>query len=127
VPIPLLKLPSHSIPRVYVRGKRSSSPSYSWILDRAEIRYHWDFSYFEVEKRTDPPWGYFKSDFIWFHRPLSDYWKAFTAAGFDVVDFEEPRITEDRYHLAETEKQLRNCRTRPYSVAFKLQKKSRTT
>ena len=74
-----------------------------------------------------PPWGHFTSDFIWFHRPLSEYWKAFTAAGFDVVDFEEPRITEDRYHLAKTEKQLRNAKTRPYSVAFKLQKQSGST
>ncbi len=90
--------------------------------DPGHVRYEWDFSYFEKKKRTDPPWGHFKSDFIWFHRPLSDYWKAFTAEGFDVVDFEEPRITEDRYHLAKTEKQLRNSKTRPYSVAFKLQK-----
>ena len=95
--------------------------------DREKLRYDWDFPYFERKKRTDPPWGHFTSDFIWFHRPLSDYWKAFTAAGFDVVDFEEPRITEDRYHLAETEKQLSNCKTRPYSVAFKLQKNPRST
>jgi hypothetical protein len=39
-----------------------------------------------------------------------------------VVGFEEPRLTEDRDHLAENEKKLRNSRTRPYSVAFKLQK-----
>ncbi len=95
--------------------------------DRQRMSYDWDFPYFERKKRTDPPWGHFKSDFIWFHRPLSDYWKAFTAAGFDVVDFEEPRITEDRYHLAETEKRLRNSKTRPYSVAFKLQKKLGST
>ena len=38
----------------------------------------------------------------------------------------EPRITEDRYHLAKTEKQLRNAKTRPYSVAFKLRKKPRS-
>jgi hypothetical protein len=31
------------------------------------------------------------------------------------------------YHLAETEKQLRNCKTRPHSVAFKLQKKPKHT
>ena len=43
------------------------------------------------------------------------------------MDFEEPIITEDRYHLAETEKQLSNCKTRPYSVAFKLQKNPRST
>jgi hypothetical protein len=41
------------------------------------------------------------------------------------VDFEEPRIAEDRYHLAHNERQLNNSRNRPYSVAFKLRKKQR--
>ncbi len=85
--------------------------------------YCWSFTYFEQRKCADPPWGHFKSEFIWFHRPLSDYWKAFMAAGFAVVDFEEPKITEDRYHLARNERELKNGKTRPYSVAFKLQKK----
>jgi hypothetical protein len=52
----------------------------------------------------------------------ADYWKAFAAAGFTVVGFEEPRLTEDRDHLAGGEKTLRNSKMRPYSVAFKLQK-----
>jgi len=86
------------------------------------LLYKWDSPYFEEKKRTDPPWAHFTSDFPWFHRPLSDYWKAFTAAGFAVVDFEEPRLTEDRYHLAKNEKQLLKAKTRPYSVAFKLKK-----
>ena len=59
---------------------------------------------------------------MWFHRPLSDYWKAFTAAGFSVSAFDEPRLTEARAELARDERHLRNCRTRPYSVAFKLLK-----
>src|SRR5262249_8394087 len=90
--------------------------------DGREVCYHWKFPYFEPRKCTDPPWGHFKTSFLWFHRPLSDYWKAFTAAGFAVVGFEEPRVTEDRYHLAENERKLRNSRTPPYSVAFKLRK-----
>jgi SAM-dependent methyltransferase len=90
--------------------------------DGREVSYHWDFQYFEPSQCTDPPWGHFKTDFLWFHRPLSDYWKAFTAAGFAVVDFEEPRVTEERYHLAENERKLRNSKTRPYSVAFRLRK-----
>jgi SAM-dependent methyltransferase len=90
-----------------------------------EINYSWHFPYFEQRKCIDPPWAHFTSAFIWFHRPLSDYWKAFRAAGFVVVDFEEPRITADRYHLAKTERQLKNCQTRPTSVAFKLQKQQR--
>ena len=92
-----------------------------------ETVYRWSFPYFERRKCVDPPWAHFTSDFIWFHRPLSDYWKAFKAAGFAVVDFEEPRITEDRYHLAQNPKKLRNSRIRPYSVAFKLQRNPRNS
>jgi len=94
--------------------------------DGEEICYRWGFPYFEQRKCIDPPWAHFTSEFIWFHRPLSDYWKAFLAAGFVVVDFEEPRITEDRYHLAKNARQLKNSQTRPCSVAFKLQKKQKT-
>lgn len=90
--------------------------------DGRQVSYHWDFPYFETRKCVDPPWAHFKTDFLWFHRPLSDYWKAFAAAGFMVVGFEEPRLTEDRYNLAESEKKLRNSKTRPYSVAFRLRK-----
>jgi SAM-dependent methyltransferase len=88
----------------------------------AGVSYHWDFPYFEPHKCLDRPWGHFKESFLWFHRPLSDYWKAFQAAGFAIADFEEPRITPDRYHLADSPRRLWNSRTRPYSVAFKLQK-----
>ena len=84
--------------------------------------YTWTFPYFEQRKCIDPPWGHFTSEFIWFHRPLSDYWKAFRASGFEVVEFEEPRLVENRYHLAESDKELNNGRSRPYSIAFKLQK-----
>jgi SAM-dependent methyltransferase len=86
------------------------------------VSYGWEFPYFSETKRLDPPWAHFTSEFIWFHRPLSDYWKAFTSAGFGVEDFEEPRITEDRFHLPGAEKALAN-RDRPYSVAFKLRKR----
>jgi ubiquinone/menaquinone biosynthesis C-methylase UbiE len=85
-------------------------------------QYVWDFSYFEATKRVDPPWGHFESEFIWFHRPLSQYFKAFKRAGFDVAEFEEPRISEDRYGLVADGKRLEKLRTRPYSVAFKLRK-----
>ena len=86
------------------------------------VTYYWTASYFETRECIDPPWGHFTSPFIWYHRPLSDYWKAFRAAGFVVEDFEEPRVTEDRYHLADTPRRLSNSRTRPYSVAFQLRK-----
>ena len=88
----------------------------------AGIAYRWTSSYFERATRVDPPWKHFTSEFIWFHRPLSDYWKAFLAAGFTVTGFEEPRITEDRVHLAASALELEQCRTRPYSVAFQLRR-----
>jgi ubiquinone/menaquinone biosynthesis C-methylase UbiE len=90
-------------------------------IDEATL-YTWKFPYFERHKYVEPPWKHFTSEFIWFHRPLSDYWKAFKNAGFAIVDLEEPRIVEEQFHLAETEGQLQNSKTRPYSIAFKLQK-----
>jgi ubiquinone/menaquinone biosynthesis C-methylase UbiE len=92
------------------------------VIEEDEIvLYEWNFSYFMQQKCIEPPWNHFTSDFIWFHRPLSDYWKAFKDCGFNIVDFEEPRISEERFHLAENERKLHNAKTRPYSVAFKLQ------
>ena len=81
----------------------------------------WDFPYFTPRKHVDPPWAHFTSEFTWFHRPLSDYWRAFIETGFAVVDFEEPRVTENRYHLVQSEA-LKKSLACPYSVAFKLQK-----
>jgi SAM-dependent methyltransferase len=87
-----------------------------------KVAYHWPFSYFEARTCIDPPWKHFTSPFVYFHRPLSTYWKAFRKAGFEVVDFEEPRVEPERYAMAESRRQLASCRTRPYSVAFKLHK-----
>ena len=90
--------------------------------DGEETKYRWEIPYFERRRCVDPPWGHFTSEFIWFHRPLSDYWKAFKMSGFLVLDFEEPRITEERYHLVANPRKLANNRRRPYSVAFKLER-----
>jgi ubiquinone/menaquinone biosynthesis C-methylase UbiE len=92
------------------------------VNEDGTVCYSWAFSYFERMQRNDLPWKHFTTPFIWFHRPLSDYWKAFKSAGFCVDDFEEPRITKERYHLAEDDRKLFNSKTRPYSVVFKLQK-----
>ena len=90
--------------------------------DPTHVRYEWDHSYFERRRRVDPPWRHFTQEFIWFHRPLSDYWKAFTSAGFSVTDFEEPRLTEERFHLAGSDRERIKGSSRPYSVAFRLMK-----
>ena len=86
------------------------------------VRYTWDFPYFEEQRCTDLPWGQFRSDFIWFHRPLSAYWKAFRAAGFEILDFEEPRLDPDQEPAGVSADAVQKCRTRPYSVAFRLRK-----
>jgi SAM-dependent methyltransferase len=86
------------------------------------VEYVWDFSYFDQRKCVDPPWNHFTSSFVWFHRPLSDYWRAFRAAGFEITDFDEPVITEDRYHLADSRAAVDHHRERPLSVAFQLRK-----
>lgn len=99
----------------FPQGRRTEGP-------RGAASYSWERPYFQPHKVVDPPWRHFTSDFIWFHRPLSDYWKAFVTAGFSVSRFEEPRITADRYHLAATPRELESNKTRPYSVAFKLVK-----
>ncbi len=92
------------------------------VEQNGEVVYKWSNSYFESQKCVDPPWGHFTSEFIRFHRPLSEYWQVFKQSGFEIIDFEEPRITEGRFHLATTERQLKNSQTRPYSIAFKLGK-----
>jgi ubiquinone/menaquinone biosynthesis C-methylase UbiE len=86
------------------------------------VTYVWDYNYFEEARQVSPAWGHFKSEFIWFHRPLSAYWKAFRSAGFEIADFNEPSLARERYHLAANKRQLSNGKSRPYSVAFKLKK-----
>lgn len=84
--------------------------------------YTWDWNYFTRAKKVDPPWKHFRDEFIWFHRPLSDYWKVFRRAGFRVVEFDEPHLTPDREHLAESERRRFSYTTRPMSVIFLLEK-----
>jgi ubiquinone/menaquinone biosynthesis C-methylase UbiE len=92
--------------------------------DGIGVSYEWNYNYFEESRRVDPPWGHFTSEFIWFHRPVSTYWKEFVSAGFGVLDLDEPRIEAERYHLAASERQLLRSQSRPYSIAFKLQKRA---
>ena len=94
----------------------------SFSLEKQTFEYQWKFNYFDVKKCIAPPWAHFTSEFIWFHRPLSFYWKSFITAGFNVNDFEEPHLTEERYHLAPNKREIINNKTRPFSVAFKLKK-----
>lgn len=100
----------------FPQGRREEAP------DGSATTYRWDFPYFEEGRRVDPPWKHFTREFIWFHRPLSAYWKAFQRAGFTVEDFQEPRLVPDQDPVAARDPRLRKMTRRPYSVAFKLRK-----
>ena len=56
-----------------------------------------------------------------FHRPLRDYWQAFTEAGFEVDGFEEPSITERGRRELPASRVERSLRT-PHSCIFRLVK-----
>lgn len=58
----------------FPQGRRSEEQN-------GAVSYAWDFPYFEQRRCVDPPWGHFDSEFVWFHRPLSDYWKSFILRG----------------------------------------------
>lgn len=63
--------------------------------DDGALVYTWTRSYFEratVEER----WGPFTTPFVFYHRPLGDYWGAFSAAGLRVVDLDEPVVAATR-------------------------------
>lgn len=89
------------------------------------ISYDWQHSYYAESQQQDAPWKHFKTDFIWYHRPLETYWKEFQAAGFQVEAMREPRITPDRYHEAPNMQSLHTYQERPLSIAFKLVRPNR--
>ena len=60
--------------------------------DGGEVCYRWSFPYFESRTCSDPPWAHFTSEFIWFHRPLSDYWKAFRRQGLSWSTLRNPDL-----------------------------------
>lgn len=79
-----------------------------------------DEMYFDEFKKTEN-WGQFKSNFVYFHRPLSQYWKTFKQVGFQIVDFDEP-VAQDPNIEGFKEEWKSSYRKRPYSVAFCLMK-----
>jgi len=65
-------------------------------------------------------WGPFSSDFIAFHRPLADWWRAIRAAGLVVDDFDEPMVAIDRADVPAEE--IAKARWTSWSVAFRLRR-----
>jgi ubiquinone/menaquinone biosynthesis C-methylase UbiE len=86
------------------------------------ISYGWKLPYFIEHVMKLPKWSKFSSGFTIFHRPLSTYWKAFRNAGFEVVDFQEPYLSEEARKKVSQEL-LEKFSSMPHSVAFLLRKK----
>lgn len=84
------------------------------------VQYHWLRSYFEQHHWREN-WGPFSTDFIFYQRPLSYYWRIFKETGFAVVDFDEPTLPEDRPADFDAAHE-HFFRMTPDSAAFLLQK-----
>ena len=82
--------------------------------------FRWERSYFDSFEGTEE-WGHFTSPFIFYHRPLSHYWRVFNAAGFRVLDFDEPVIPVPAPPEIDASR-LKRFRMMPNSVAFLLRK-----
>lgn len=85
------------------------------------VAVRWTAPYFEDRKVDDPPWNHFTNPFVWYHRPLSHYWRAFKEAGFTVDDFDEPSPSGTLAEEVDPER-LRHTQMRPGSVVFRLRK-----
>ena len=91
------------------------------LRDDNTVHYKWDFPYFEVKKEVFGPWAHFKSDFIAYQRPLSNYWRTFSDNGFIVTKFDEP-VVKDPKKYGLDERTFLARKMRPNSVIFELKK-----
>ena len=92
------------------------------------VSYHWPFGYFD-ECRFDESWRGtdratgerfdFSSEFSYYHRPLSAYWRAFSEAGFGCREFDEP-VMQEPFPAEMTPEEVARRRQCAYSVAFHL-------
>jgi SAM-dependent methyltransferase len=83
------------------------------------VRYTWTQRYIERHEYWES-WGQFSSPFVTFHRSLSDYWRVFRKANFEILDFQEPMVSPGN-PLSDKEN-IQKLRWTPFSVAFKLKK-----
>lgn len=84
------------------------------------VSFRWPFSYFDSKKLEDR-WGPFQTHFVFYHRPLSVYWKTFKQHGFDILDFDEP-VMHPPYDPKIDPELILWYRMNPFSVAFLLKK-----
>lgn len=95
---------------------------FSEVTTDDNLQYTWPFNYYDQQKIVEPPWAHFKNDFIWFHRPLSEYFRVFRETGFVVTDLREPHLNPElASQVTDPELKARLARV-PFSMAFKLQR-----
>lgn len=99
-----------------------------WVIPALDSPRREDRYAFRVDEyfRRGPvlaQWGAF-DPIMSYHRPLRDYWQAFTEAGFTVDGFEEPSIAERGLRELPVSRTDYNQRI-PYSCIFRLIKPSR--
>ena len=92
--------------------------------------YTWAFPYFE-ERRYEEVWQGthhatgerfdFPSRFTYYPRPLKTYWRAFLAAGFTCLDFDEP-VLQAPYPPELPPEEIRRITQCAWSVAFCLER-----
>jgi ubiquinone/menaquinone biosynthesis C-methylase UbiE len=104
------------------------SGGHKWIkipLDtqRREERTGWVVDNYFLRCCFEESWGNFKTPFISFHRPLTDYYQTFRENGFSVTDLEEPSVSE--WGMQELPAHLVKYMLRiPWSIAFRLRKEN---
>lgn len=81
------------------------------------ITFRWPHSYFD-ELSFEETWGPFQTPFVAYHRPLSRYWASFRAAGFTILDIQEPAMQPG----SAPPEQVQQARMWPASIAFLLGK-----
>jgi ubiquinone/menaquinone biosynthesis C-methylase UbiE len=102
------------------------TPGSGWLREppdslRREDRVRWMVDQYFHRGMQQIPWHPFDTPFMHFHRPLSDYYGAFQAAGLRVTDLKEPSVTA-RGERELAPHNVRHLKRIPYSVAFRLQR-----
>jgi SAM-dependent methyltransferase len=102
-------------------------PCFPWKDSKfhdGRVVYAWKSSYFDIYQTSLPPFAEeFDTDFIVFHRPLSEYINLALLNGFAVVGFEEPRV-EFKYKENMNQDLFERLRITPASIVIELRKEN---
>jgi SAM-dependent methyltransferase len=103
-----------------------NTPGSGWLREppdslRREDRVRWMVDQYFHRGMRQISWHPFDTPFMHFHRPLSDYYGAFQAAGLRVTDLKEPSVTA-RGERELAPHNVRHLKRIPYSVALQLRR-----